>query len=182
VAADPYCTGAHPDGWLCILRRGHDGPHLSLDNRARWRGTVGKPVRWRADVVDLPDLDDGPSYGEAVVQAIRDATDGALPLSDHLRPHQTPPTPGEVAALGLAGPCPECGGDHPASVHLDAQAAARHLGLVTSSQVPPGRLQAAPARLPGYTGIPCDACGSLNTVRSGKCLTCMDCHAAGECG
>lgn len=38
------------------------------------------------------------------------------------------------------------------------------------------------AQLRGFTGIPCDACGSLNTVRNGKCLLCMDCHASGECG
>lgn len=38
------------------------------------------------------------------------------------------------------------------------------------------------AQFKGFTGIPCDACGSLNTVRNGKCLLCMDCHASGECG
>lgn len=35
---------------------------------------------------------------------------------------------------------------------------------------------------PGYTGILCDACGSPNTVRIGKCLRCDDCQTAGECG
>lgn len=38
------------------------------------------------------------------------------------------------------------------------------------------------AKSRGFTGIPCDACGSINTVRNGKCLLCMDCHASGECG
>lgn len=111
MAADPYCPAAHPgEGWLCILRRDHAGPHLSLDNRARWQGTVGRPVRWSAAAEA--------SAGE-----------------QHRR--QAP------ARLALPEP--------------SGQAL-------------------------GYTGIPCDACQSLNTVRSGKCLTCMDCHAAGECG
>ncbi len=34
----------------------------------------------------------------------------------------------------------------------------------------------------GYTGIPCDNCQSPNTVRVGKCLKCMSCFSAGECG
>jgi hypothetical protein len=34
----------------------------------------------------------------------------------------------------------------------------------------------------GFTGIPCEACGSVNTVRNGKCLLCMDCKSSGECG
>lgn len=38
------------------------------------------------------------------------------------------------------------------------------------------------ARAKGYTGIPCDNCGSPNTVRQGTCLRCDDCHHAGGCG
>jgi hypothetical protein len=34
----------------------------------------------------------------------------------------------------------------------------------------------------GYTGQPCDACGSWRTRRAGKCITCEACGAAGECG
>lgn len=34
----------------------------------------------------------------------------------------------------------------------------------------------------GFTGIPCDHCGSPNTIRTGKCLKCMDCDTDGECG
>jgi hypothetical protein len=123
MASDPYCPAAHPGGgWLCILRRDHDGPHLSLDNRQRWRGTVGLPVRWQAMARDLPMAEHPP------------ATNG--------HPAKAPrPSPPVKLAL------PE----------------------------PTGQAL-------GYTGIPCDACGGPNTVRSGKCLTCMDCHAAGECG
>ncbi len=47
----------------------------------------------------------------------------------------------------------------------------------------PSREQLAKiARAKGYEGIPCEACGSLNTVRNGKCLICTDCLASGECG
>ena len=106
---DPFCPAAHSDGWLCVLAEGHEGPHLSLDNRARWRGTVGKPVRWRAQIQDLPDLPDRPRVPE------------------------------QLALM-------------PAGKDL------------------------------GYTGIPCDACGSVNTVRVGKCLRCDNCQTAGECG
>lgn len=38
------------------------------------------------------------------------------------------------------------------------------------------------AQASGFTGIPCDACGSVNTVRSGTCLRCSDCNHAGGCG
>jgi len=38
------------------------------------------------------------------------------------------------------------------------------------------------AKAKGYTGIPCDQCGSLETVRIGKCLRCESCGSSGECG
>jgi len=38
------------------------------------------------------------------------------------------------------------------------------------------------AQAKGFTGIPCDACGSVNTLRSGTCLKCADCNHAGGCG
>jgi len=34
---------------------------------------------------------------------------------------------------------------------------------------------------PGYEGQPCDRCGSLNLVRTGTCLTCLDCGTTGGC-
>lgn len=54
----------------------------------------------------------------------------------------------------------------------------------------PPRPETAPtaedARLKGYTGIPCDMCGGLYTIRSGKCLQCapppLGCGHSGECG
>ena len=58
-------------------------------------------------------------------------------------------------------------------------------GRVTGMQgaPPPNRTLLQPSgKALGYTGIPCDSCGSLNTVRNGKCLQCMDCMASGECG
>lgn len=122
MARDPYCPGNHPEGWMCVLTRDHDGPHLSLDNRHRWRGTVGKPIRWRSEVKDLP-MDEDPEP----------------------EPREDP----------VPGPTTE-------------------VTTVNGTEVP--------HVLPGYTGIPCDSCGSMNTVRSGKCLTCMDCMSAGECG
>ena len=39
-----------------------------------------------------------------------------------------------------------------------------------------------PLAQPGYTGIPCDSCGGVNTRRTGTCLTCDDCHSSGGCG
>lgn len=38
------------------------------------------------------------------------------------------------------------------------------------------------AKAKGYTGIPCDMCHSLETVRIGKCLRCNSCGSSGECG
>jgi hypothetical protein len=38
------------------------------------------------------------------------------------------------------------------------------------------------AQAKGYTGESCGSCGSLNTVRNGKCLLCLDCKTSGECG
>lgn len=38
------------------------------------------------------------------------------------------------------------------------------------------------AKFMGYTGIPCDSCGSMRTVRIGRCLRCEACKHAGECG
>jgi hypothetical protein len=38
------------------------------------------------------------------------------------------------------------------------------------------------AKIKGFTGIPCDQCGSVNTVRIGKCLQCQSCFHNGECG
>ncbi len=40
------CGQIGPGSFLCILRAGHRGQHLSLDNREMWGGNPGKPVRW----------------------------------------------------------------------------------------------------------------------------------------
>ncbi len=38
------------------------------------------------------------------------------------------------------------------------------------------------ARDKGMTGDACETCGGFNMVRSGPCLKCLDCGAAGGCG
>lgn len=97
-----YCGARSAEGWYCVLAKGHDGPHLSIDNSKLWKGSPGAPVRWTR------------------------------------RP--------AVAVLSAEGQ----------------------------------RGQNAKTR--GFTGIPCDHCGSPNTIRNGKCLLCTDCQASGECG
>lgn len=42
----PYCGAQHSSGFYCILKHGHEGDHLSLDNTKIWEGTPGKPVQW----------------------------------------------------------------------------------------------------------------------------------------
>lgn len=95
-----YC-GAKGREFYCLLAEGHEGPHMSIDNRSKWQGTPGRPVFWTTQPVT------------------------------------------EMATV--------------------------------PADLPNGKSL-------GYTGIPCDNCGSLNTVRVGKCLQCQDCYAAGECG
>lgn len=52
----------------------------------------------------------------------------------------------------------------------------------TSEELEPTAIQQFPGHRPGTTGIPCDQCQSMNTIRSGTCLLCLDCNHAGECG
>ena len=63
------------------------------------------------------------------------------------------------------------------------------LQVVRDTPKPPERLSIAPAvqreldaKAKGYTGIPCDQCQGLETVRIGKCLRCESCGSSGECG
>jgi hypothetical protein len=53
-----YCSLLSPDGFYCILKTGHQGPHLSIDNRFLWQGTPGKPVQWGAEYRADPPPDD----------------------------------------------------------------------------------------------------------------------------
>lgn len=41
-----YCSEIGPSGFRCILKYGHEGTHLSIDNRAMWQGTPGAPIEW----------------------------------------------------------------------------------------------------------------------------------------
>lgn len=96
-----YCAARCAEGWYCVLKEGHGGQHLSIDNSKLWEGSPGAPVRWADRAVS------------------------------------------RLSAEGRRG---------------------------------------QEAKFRGYTGIPCDQCGSPNTVRNGKCLLCTDCRASGECG
>ena len=40
------CAVEHESGFLCVRREGHDGDHLSIDNRKLWQGSPGAPVFW----------------------------------------------------------------------------------------------------------------------------------------
>lgn len=42
-----------------------------------------------------------------------------------------------------------------------------------------GETQQVPA---GFSGVACDACGSMQTVQTGKCVTCQVCYHSGSCG
>ena len=44
-----YCAKKHAAKWLCVLLKGHEGDHLSLDNSRVWKGTPGFPVIWSAE-------------------------------------------------------------------------------------------------------------------------------------
>jgi len=122
-----YCAKQDNDGWLCILKRGHGGAHLSLDNSRLWKRTPGFPITWPNE----PEL-------------TREQTDEMKLITDPML------TQGEI-----------------------------------KGSMPPGFLSPK-TQLPGYTGIPCQACGGLNTVRIGKCLRCapppLGCGQDGECG
>ena len=39
----------------------------------------------------------------------------------------------------------------------------------------------AEARLKGYEGDPCEACGNFTMVRNGTCLKCLSCGATSGC-
>lgn len=41
-----HCGTKHKDGWLCVLKDGHNGEHLSIDNTQVWEGSPGAPVTW----------------------------------------------------------------------------------------------------------------------------------------
>lgn len=41
-----YCRDESEEGWLCVLPEGHEGQHVSVDNRKVWKGTPGMPVFW----------------------------------------------------------------------------------------------------------------------------------------
>ena len=50
-----YCSERHSTGWLCVLKAGHEGDHMSIDNASMWKGTPGKPVFWpRENVTQVP--------------------------------------------------------------------------------------------------------------------------------
>lgn len=48
------CGTRHTSGFLCILKAGHRGEHLSIDNTKVWQGSPGAPVRWPNAIPDAP--------------------------------------------------------------------------------------------------------------------------------
>ncbi len=49
-----YCGERDAKGWYCVLKGGHGGQHLSLDNQRIWKGTPGFPVVWMTEAPELP--------------------------------------------------------------------------------------------------------------------------------
>jgi hypothetical protein len=37
------------EGFYCVRLLGHEGDHLSIDNRVLWEGTPGGPVFWQSE-------------------------------------------------------------------------------------------------------------------------------------
>jgi hypothetical protein len=52
-----YCAERNRDGFYCVLRKGHGGQHLSIDNTKLWKGTPGAPVAWGAEKKEQARID-----------------------------------------------------------------------------------------------------------------------------
>lgn len=124
------CGAVGPDGFLCVLADGHEGDHLSIDNREMWKGTPGKPVRWAQERRGVARVVVSDEY----VSQVDCGT------------FKEPPAPAQRT---------------------------KPLGPQTAASV---------AKAKGFTGIPCELCGSLETVRIGTCLRCNACGSSGGCG
>ncbi len=68
--------------------------------------------------------------------------------------------------------------------HVQGESAPRRAvaANIAAVRAKPGMDDVTESRAKGFTGIPCEQCGSLDTVRNGTCLTCTVCLHAGECG
>jgi ribonucleoside-diphosphate reductase alpha chain len=101
----------------------------------------------------------------------------------HLHPHSrgmarghetlgAPPNGGAVA-LAAALPAPLAAGPNAAL----SRAEAAPTGMVNRQL----RLKMAEAKLKGYEGDPCGACGAFTLVRNGTCLKCISCGGTSGC-
>jgi ribonucleoside-diphosphate reductase alpha chain len=100
----------------------------------------------------------------------------------HLHPHSrgmarghevpTAAANGGAATAGLATAGLATAGGNAALLRAEPQAA------LASRQM---RLKVAEAKLKGYEGDPCGACGAFTLVRNGTCLKCMSCGGTSGC-
>jgi hypothetical protein len=85
-----YCSEKHSDGWLCVLRRGHEGAHLSIDNSRAWKGTPGFPIIWEPELTreqtDELKLVTDPTLtqGEVIRESMRGATGADVRMAQNL--------------------------------------------------------------------------------------------------
>lgn len=70
LETSPLCSARHPDGWLCILLKGHEGSHLSLDNTRLWKGTPGSPILWALDQALQPTIASMPEVVHMVPRVV----------------------------------------------------------------------------------------------------------------
>ncbi len=99
-----------------------------------------------------------------------------LQENEHLHPHSRGITrghdaPGPAPALPVSGAPPTAA--HAALLRAEPSAAS-----MSNRQT---RLKIAEAKLKGYEGDPCGACGAFTLVRNGTCLKCMSCGGPSGC-
>ncbi|MBM4063162.1 MAG: vitamin B12-dependent ribonucleotide reductase, partial [Planctomycetes bacterium] len=108
--------------------------------------------------------------------------EGEPPPPDvHDDAHLHPPSRG--MARGVDAPA---AGPAPAGLQLTSQAKAALLARAEApapqaAEVRQTRLKIAEARMKGYEGDPCGACGAFTLVRNGTCLKCVSCGATSGC-
>jgi len=110
------------------------------------------------------------------------------------RVHETPP-PSDASGLHprSAGLGPQAGRREDGAAHnggvavatprpnAGASAAMRHAAIRQAQNILVQRAKIAEARLKGYEGDPCGACGQFTLVRNGTCLKCDSCGATSGC-
>lgn len=65
MSESKVCGAVSPSGWLCVLAHGHEGEHMSIDNKRSWKGSPGRPLFW----VDAPRQEDkNPAVRRPILQ------------------------------------------------------------------------------------------------------------------